>query len=82
MTDPASLPQRTDPVPELRAHLARHWRSQADFARAAGISPVALTHYLVGRRGFSGRGAAAGGRTIVAKGRRSSLTLERLLGLA
>lgn len=77
-----ALPQRTDPVPELRAHLARHWRSQADFARAAGISPVALTHYLVGRRGFSPRVAAAVRRTIVAKERRSRLTLERLLGIA
>lgn len=70
-----------DPVPELREHLRRHWQSQAAFAQAAGISPVALTHYLVGRRGFSPRVAAAVRRTIATRERRSRLTLERLLGV-
>lgn len=71
-----------DPVTELRAHLALHWTSQAEFARAAGVSPVALTNYLVGRRGFSPRVAAAVSRTVARKEAKSRLTLERLLGLA
>lgn len=71
-----------DPVTELRLHLSRHWTSQAEFARAAGVSPVALTNYLVGRRGFSPRVAAAVSRTVARKESKSRLTLERLLGLA
>lgn len=69
-------------VAELREHLTRYWRTQADFCRAAGISPVALTNYLVGRKGFSVRVAAAVRRTVAAKEKRSRLTLERLLGIA
>jgi len=72
----------SDPVTELRSHLFRHWTSQAEFARAAGVSPVALTNYLVGRRGFSPRVAAAVARTVARKEAKSRLSLERLLGLA
>lgn len=79
MPKPQSPP---DPVSELRLHLTLHWTSQAEFARAAGVSPVALTNYLVGRRGFSPRVAAAVARTVARKEAKSRLTLERLLGLA
>jgi predicted transcriptional regulator len=70
-----------DPVSELRLHLTLHWTSQAEFARAAGVSQVAVTNYLVGRRGLSPRVAAAVARTVASKEARSRLTLERLLGL-
>jgi len=79
MPKPQSPP---DPVSEFRLHLTLHWASQAAFARAAGISQVALTNYLVGRRGFSPRVAAAVAKTVATKEQRSRLTLERLLGLA
>ena len=79
MPKPQSTP---DPVAEFRLHLTLHWTSQAEFCRAAGVSQVALTNYLVGRRGFSPRVASAVAKTVARKEAKSRLTLERLLGLA
>ena len=66
---------------DLEAHLRDRWPSQAAFARAAGVSPVALSHYFAGRRGFSPRVAQAIRKSLLTKERRSPLTLERLLGV-
>lgn len=81
MPDTSAPPQPLTPAEELSAHIGRYWASQAGFARAAGISQVALSHYFVGRRGLSPRVASRIRKTVLAKERKSALSLERLLGI-